>query len=180
MSDKLTLARPYAKASYEFALEKKQVNEWHKMLLAMCEVVSAEQVQAVLLLPEIEEVTIEKILMSVLSSALDSAAHNFLKLLISNKRLLILPEILFLFEKIKAEAESTISVSITTAVSVEEELQKKLVSNISQQLGKKIESEFLVDSKLIAGAVVRLGEMSVIDGSLKTQLLRMKEKFKTI
>lgn len=178
MSDKLTLARPYAKASYEFALENKQVDQWHKMLLAINEVIHNEQVQAVLHLPEIENDVVENIFMKVLSTVLDSSAHNFLKLLIDNKRLLLVPEILFLFEKIKAEAESTIDVNITTAISIDEKQQEKLASDISAQLGKKVQPEFTVDESLIAGAVVRLGEMNVIDGSLKTQLLRMKEKFK--
>lgn len=178
MSDKLTLARPYAKASYEFALEKKRVDQWHNMLIAINEVVSNEQVQAVLHLPEVENDAVESILMKVLSSVLDSSAHNFLKLLIANKRLLLISEILFLFEKIKSEAEGTIDVNITTAISIDEKQQEKFAKEIGEQLGKKIQPVFQVDESLIAGAVVRLGEMNVVDGSLKTQLLRMREKFK--
>ena len=180
MSDQLTLARPYAKACYEFAVEKHQLDAWHKMLLAMTEVMSNEQMQSVLALPEVESSVIEAIVLGVLNSALDDSAKNFLKLLISNKRLLILPEILCLFEKIKAEAESTINVSVTTAVQVTSDAQAKLIKQISDQLSKKVSAEFHTDPTLIAGAVVRLGEMNVIDGSLKTQLLRMKEKFKAI
>ena len=153
MSDTLTLARPYAKACYELAVEQKHVDHWHQVLIALRD--------------------------ACYGSIMDEQALNLIKLLAANKRLDLLPAIVAVFEKIKAEAERVMTVAVTTAVSLDVHDQAKAIDMLKQQLRCEIVSSFAVDSDLIGGAVVRLGEAEVIDASLKTQLSRLRKTLVT-
>lgn len=145
-------ARPYAKACYELAVEQGKLDHWHQMLVALRDA-AYDRIQE------------------------DEQALNLVKLLAENKRLDILPEIVIAFEKIKAEAERVVTVTITTAVSLAQDDKTTVLSELKQQLNCALESQFMVDDSLIAGAIVRLGEAEVIDVSLKTQLSRLRTTF---
>jgi F-type H+-transporting ATPase subunit delta len=149
MSDKLTLARPYAKACYDLAVEQQRVDHWHTVLIALRD--------------------------KNYDAISDEQALNLVKLLAENKRLALLPEIVAVFEKIKAEAEKVMTVVVTTAFALDKSGQERAIAALKQQLRCEIVSDFSVDPDLIGGAVVRLGEAEVMDASLKTQLSRLRK-----
>jgi len=54
---------------------------------------------------------------------------------------------------------------------------EKIRSSLSQKTGKEIVLEVEQDPGLIGGIVTRIGDL-VLDGSIKTQLLNMRETLK--
>jgi F-type H+-transporting ATPase subunit delta len=54
---------------------------------------------------------------------------------------------------------------------------RKFVSALSKRTGKDIILEVEQDPELIGGIVTRIGDL-VLDGSIKTQLLNMRESLK--
>ena len=51
MAELSTLARPYAKAAFEYALDHNQLTQWHQQLATAAAVVADERVGAVLTSP---------------------------------------------------------------------------------------------------------------------------------
>lgn len=180
MSNNATLARPYAKASYAFALEKNQVAKWHSALLAVRQIVEDGLMQQLLVAPSVSTDDIEKIVVGALpSNMVDEHIRNFFKLLIKNKRLLILPELVVQFEAIKDRDENVVNVNVATAVELTEEVQAKLTTAISAQLDQQVHSSFEIDPSLIAGAVIRIGDISVVDCSMRARLSQLRAQFLT-
>lgn len=177
MSEPKTLARPYAVAAYYFAQERNQVAVWETMLANIRTLVLTEPMQKILHAPGLEATSLLKMLQSFSEKCLDASCLNFLKILIANHRLELVPVIFELFEAIKAEAENVVSVDVTTAIALNTTEQAALVETIVKQLKHQVLPVFHVDDALIAGAVIRVGDAYVLDGSLKTQLTRLKTKF---
>jgi F-type H+-transporting ATPase subunit delta len=64
--------------------------------------------------------------------------------------------------------------SITTAVALDEQKLRLLEQGLSRATGRKVILESTVDPSIIGGVVTRLGS-TVYDGSVTTQLNRLKE-----
>jgi len=177
MSELKTLARPYAVAAYEFARERKMVDDWLVMLVNINALVLTEGVQAILHSPMFDADKFIVTLKPFAEKALDAYGFNFLMLLVVNRRLHLISVILELFQRIKAEAEGVLSVRITTAVTLDPSQQNMLVEKLAHQWKKNISPSFLVNDAILAGIVIAVGDDYVVDGSLKTRLMRLKTKF---
>lgn len=177
MSEPKTLARPYALAAYYFAHEHNQVAPWETMLANIRTLVLTEQMQQLLQSPALDAASLLLMLKSFSEKCLDASGLNFLKLLIQNHRLALAPVIFELFEAIKEDAEKIISVDVTTAIALSPSEQTDLIENLINQLKHRVLPEFHVDDALIAGAVIRVGDAYVLDGSIKTQLTRLNTQF---
>jgi F-type H+-transporting ATPase subunit delta len=151
MSDKTTLARPYGKAAFEYALQNDQVAQWSEMLrLAVT--------------GDIAEKTVSHFI-------------NFLQLLGTNHRLGVLPEISILYEEYRANYEKRVDVKITSAFALEPQEQKQLESVLQARLQRSIALECDIDQHLLGGAVIRVGDQ-VIDGSIRGALARLSHSLR--
>ena len=94
---------------------------------------------------------------------------NLVKLLVSNGRIGILPEIVRAYAALRAEAENTVAAEIITAAEIDARQRKQFTTALQAKLGRTVKLEFAVDRELVGGAVVRAGDW-VIDGSVRAQL----------
>ena len=94
---------------------------------------------------------------------------NLIALLAQNNRLAALPSIATAFESLKQEAEGKIEVVVRTAQKLSEKQQTAMAKSLAKRLGKKINITTELDESLIAGAIIRAGDM-VIDGSARGRL----------
>lgn len=75
----------------------------------------------------------------------------------------------------KAAAEGGRSVAtVRTAVPLSEDQKQRLALALRQQTGSDVELQVVVDPSVVGGAVTTIGD-SVIDGSLRTRLNKMRE-----
>ena len=63
---------------------------------------------------------------------------------------------------------------MTSAVELPDESVEKIKAALSKQTGKKVAIKTTVDPSLIGGVVTKLGDL-VLDGSVRTQLISLKE-----
>jgi len=94
---------------------------------------------------------------------------NTLKLLLEYRRASVFPEIADHFEVLKAEAENTVDVTVTSATALNAEQEQAITGALKERLGRNIKLSTRVDENLIGGAVIRAGDV-VIDGSLRGRL----------
>ncbi len=92
MSELTTVARPYAKAAFDFAVEKNAVAKWQEML-AFAGAVAANDDMHQLLSGAVAADTLADIFNNVCGEQLDEHGQNLVKVLAENKRLAALPEI---------------------------------------------------------------------------------------
>ena len=170
MVEKVTLARPYARAAFEAAQEHKDFERWSQMLAAAATTVADQRVVKLLSSPRVQPTDLVELIAE--ASSADERGRNFLSTLAVNRRLAVLPEVAAIYEQLRAEEENITDVHVTSAVQLDEAQRSKLAAALKKRLKRDVRLHCDVDAGLIGGAVVRAGDF-VIDGSLKARLERL-------
>jgi F-type H+-transporting ATPase subunit delta len=103
---------------------------------------------------------------------LDEQARNLIATLAANRRLSYLPEIAARYEQLRADAERTVEVTVTSAVALSAEQRTAYTTALSKRLGRQVHLHCETDPSLLGGAVVRADDL-VIDGSVRAGLSQL-------
>lgn len=168
-----TLARPYAMAAFEFAMQSNALPAWEAMLDAAASVTQDQAAQRLLASPKVSSQQLLSFYEDVLAKVLISTEmKNFLRLLAEYDRLAVLPDIAVLFKSYRAAQEKKLDVQVTSAVELTPAYQQKLIATLTKRLQRQVALECTVDPNLLGGAVITAGD-TVIDGSVRSKLDRM-------
>jgi F-type H+-transporting ATPase subunit delta len=98
---------------------------------------------------------------------------TFLRMVLSAGRLGELEGIVRAYEALVDERLGRVKAEVTTAVTLDGERRERLRQRLEQVAGKRVYLEIQQDPKILGGLVARIGSR-VYDGSLKTQLARLR------
>ncbi len=174
MAELSTLARPYAKAVFEYAASTAQLDDWYNALAAAASVTRQENVVALLRSPSYTPIEQAAKLIDICGEQLNAQQQNFIRILAENRRLPLLTEILQQFQILKANQEKTVEVELIAASEITPEQQDKLAKALSAKLEREVSMQVSLDKSLLGGAVVRAGD-TVIDGSIRGRLTKLAE-----
>lgn len=174
MAELTTLARPYAKAAFEYALGDNKLLVWSESLAFASAVASDAQIQQVLQSPGLTSVRKAEIFIEICEGKLDDHVKSFIKTLSTNNRLPLLPTIFDGFEKLRLEEGAMMEVSITSAYDLSEDEKTKLLNALKARFNKEINMVSGVERELLGGLVIRAGDL-VIDGSIRGRLQKLTE-----
>jgi F-type H+-transporting ATPase subunit delta len=172
MADRLTIARPYARAAFEEARADRLLAHWSEALAVAAEVVRDPRVATLLGNPRVTAEQLARLVIDIAGGQLGPHGENFVRTLAANHRLAYLPEISALFATFKDDAEGVADVTVTSAAALSDALEKRLAAALEQRLKRRVRLHRELDPALIGGAVLRSGDL-VIDGSLRTRLERI-------
>jgi F-type H+-transporting ATPase subunit delta len=172
MADRLTVARPYARAAFEEARRNGGLAPWSDALQAAAIVVKDPRVSSLLDNPRVTPAQLAQLVDEIAASSLGEHGANFVRTLADNHRLGFLPEIARLFDSLKDDAEGMVDVTVTSAAAIDEAQRNRIGVALERRLKRKARLHFEIDPALIGGAVLRAGDL-VIDGSLRTRLERI-------
>jgi len=177
VAERATIARPYAKAAFEYARDAKASAEafaaWSQGLALASQVVADPRIEELIKNPELTAADHASLVNDVLGQRLSPGVENFVRVLAENDRLLLLPEIAAHFEFLRSQAENTVDVEVVSAVPLDAAQSEKLRQALDKRLKAKVHMKNTVDPALLGGAVIRAGDL-VIDGSLKGRLERLR------
>jgi len=171
MSELTTVARPYAKAAFEFAVEAKAMDSWLSQLTFAAEVAQDETIKGYLSGGASVEQA-QTLFLNVCGEQVDSQGQNFLKVLAKNERLLVLPQVLEQFIALKADFDQEVFVDVTSAIEVTAEQKTTLSAALEKRMARKVKLNCFVDASIVSGLIIKAGDM-VIDGSVKGKLNRL-------
>lgn len=100
--------------------------------------------------------------------------RNFLRLLVDKGRVEILPQILVELRRLMEEAEGIQRVEVIVPLAMSGTQRDLLRTTLERTTGKRIELAETVDPAVLGGMVVKVGS-TVYDGSLRTQIERIRE-----
>ncbi|WP_369856177.1 F0F1 ATP synthase subunit delta [Candidatus Thalassolituus haligoni] len=178
MAELTTLARPYAKAVFAEAEEKKSLDAWSDDLALLSAYASDAAMAKVLVHPSLTAAQQAQALIDVCGEKLNDAAKNLVHVLAENKRLTLLTEITALYEELKAQLQNAVDVVVTSAYALTETQSNKLAQALKAKLQRDVRMTSEVDESLIGGAIIRAGDL-VIDGSLTGKLSKLAEAMKS-
>lgn len=172
MAERITIARPYAKAVFKLAHSQKRFSQWSEVLDLAARVVGDPRVKALLNNPAVSADRLVGLISDVGGDRLDEQARNFIATLAANRRLGYLPEIAARYEQLRADAERTIEVTVTSAVELNAAQKSHYAAALAKRLGREVHLNCQTDPALLGGAVVRAEDL-VIDGSVRAGLAQL-------
>lgn len=173
MSELTTVARPYANAAFDFAIEKSAIDDWQAMLVFAAEVSKNENMHHYMS-GAIASAYVSNVFNKVCGEQLDEHGQNLIKILAENNRLLLLPEISRMFNELKVQHEKQVNVDIVSATTLSEAQLSELSVALEKRFDRKVQLNCSVDPTLIAGLVIKAGD-TVIDGSVNSKLNRLND-----
>jgi F-type H+-transporting ATPase subunit delta len=173
-----SLARRYARALLELGVQQKNFEQLGKELdeLAAMYSGSRDLVEALtnpVFAPSRRRTVLEAILDRVQVSPV---TRNFTLLLFDRDRIAYLPAVAREMEAMVDERSGRARGSVVSARPLLPEQVAKVKSSLEKLTGKKIVLDKKEDPALIGGLVARVGD-TVYDGSIRTQLEQMRERF---
>ena len=176
MAELATFARPYANAAFDLASARGDRDRWSRTLDFLARTLLEPGVRALVASPVADAQKSHEFLELLRTEFGDVRApvRRFIQVLASNKRLALLGEISEQFEALKAEAERTLDIEVTSAVEMTNDEVERLSAALKARFERDIEVSTAVDESLIGGAVVRAGD-TVVDGSVRGKLEKLAE-----
>ena len=169
MIEARTAARPYAQAAFKLAQERGELAQWSEMLALYATVTENEAMMNLVFDPRIERGQIVAAFEDIGQGRLTLEAVNFIRLLVDNRRVALLPEIRKLYEELRAGAEDRVDATAVSAFELSAEQAKKIEQALKRKLGRAVTLKTAVDKSVVGGVFIRAGDV-VIDGSVKGRL----------
>jgi F-type H+-transporting ATPase subunit delta len=172
MAETITVARPYAQAAFQFASKHQVLKGWSDMLSLLAAIVRDDGMHGLISSPRVTESQLADLVIQVAGNLIDEKCANFVRVLVDNHRLSLLPEIAALFEIQRRDAEGRVQAELISAFPASDAQQAQVVESLRKRLGRDIELTCKVDTSLLGGAIIRAGDL-VIDGSVRGKLQRL-------
>ena len=171
MAEHATVARPYAEALFRVA-QTGDMAAWSTLVSELAQIGVNQDVQAFVRNPNVSEAQVADAFASLVKSPLTAEANNFIKLLIENGRISLLPEIGEQFAVLKNAQEGAADAEITSAFAMDSAQIASLVTSLEKKFGRKLNPTVTVDPSLIGGVRVVVGD-EVLDTSVRAKLQQM-------
>ena len=178
MAELATVARPYARAAFEYARAGNALGSWSTFLAAAGDAAADPRLASLIDDPALSADQLAELIASVIAASgtkLGEGENNFLKLVAEAHRLPALADVAQQFEGLKADAERAIDVEVTSARALTGPQKERLAGALARRLNRTVRIQEAVDPELLGGAVVRAGDL-VIDGSLRSRIGQLAEQ----
>jgi F-type H+-transporting ATPase subunit delta len=175
VQDRLTIARPYAEAAFEYAKESGVSEDWAKFLARLVEAVQHPDLGVLIGHPKVSDAVILSIIVDMFGNKLEKQAINFIDLLIGAGRLQLIEQVSELFNNRCAEMAGLANIEVTSAFDLTSEESSQIKQAIGDRLGKNCQITGKTDPSLIGGAVIKIGD-SVVDLSIRGRLASLESE----
>ena len=173
MAEITTIARPYAKAAFDFAIEKNAVDSWAEML-NFAAIVSENETMKPLLSGALASNQLAELFIKVCGEQVNEQGQNLLKVMAENGRLEVLPAVSELFHEFRNEWAKEVEANVVSATELTAEQQQNISASLEKRLTRKVKLNCSVDASLVAGVIITAGDL-VIDGSVSGKLNRLSD-----
>jgi len=159
------LAQKFAVACFGIALE-----EWLGSLRAVNAAIEADQsVVAVLDDQSKPFVDRQRRIEALIPPRTSNAVRSFFGTLISNGDIALLPAVLADLERLAVSGPTAKMATVASAIELDASTRQRVEGSVRERYGQEIQVRFEVDSALIGGLMIRVGD-EVIDASVAARL----------
>jgi len=168
------LARRYAKALFSIALEKKILDAVGKELTAFAKVIQeTPQLRYFFRSPEAGKEGKRRLIENSFQDRFSALFINFIFVLLEKGRQNNLSEIAEEFNRLLDKHHNRVHARTVSAVALSKKEISKITATLEGRYNATFEIENYVDPKILGGLILRI-DGQVIDGSVRTQLQKMR------
>jgi F-type H+-transporting ATPase subunit delta len=169
------VARRYAEAVMELAVEQQTVDRWLADLRLIGEAFGNRRLAFVLREPNIPFQRKELIVRDLLADKVQHDALSLALLLVQDNLVEAAPRLAQEFERLYDDYRGQAKAQVTTVMPLDEAERGHIASALQQLTGKRILMQERVDPAILGGVVARVGD-TLIDGSVKRRLMLLREQ----
>jgi len=167
----------YARALFDVALREANVETVGAELSEFATLIGSHEALAhVFANPAIPAARKSAVVQAVLehAGAMSPPLSKLIRLLADRDRLVLIPDLATAYQDRLLDHQKVVRGSVTAAVPLDDRTLRALEQGLARATGRKVLLESRVDTTIIGGVITRLGS-TVYDGSVTTQLTKMKE-----
>ena len=169
------IAQVYARSLFEVAKENDELDEIHEQLGEFSDALDGSRELQVFFFSPYFSSQEKKEGISKMVEGAEENFVRFLELLAERHRMPALFRIRRAYDALYAEERKLLPVTVTSAVELDEGLVEEIGRKIEEQTGRKVDFTAKVDSYVIGGLVMRVGNI-VMDGSIRARLERLRKQ----
>ena len=177
MAENVTIARPYADAAFELAKGADALGPWSEALEKLAAIIADPEMRACIGDPNLTDDQLHGLIVGVAGDGLSQDQQNFVRLLVENERLKVLPEIRDLFVRLKNEHEGVKEAQVVSAFPIDDAALAALKSELEARFKVTLNIKVSLDPDLIGGVRIAIGDQ-VIDTSVRGKLANMAAALK--
>jgi len=171
MAELATIARPYAEALFKASSKDlAAVSVWLDELAAIA---ADAQLLQFADSPKVTSTQVFELISGVAKSTRNDQANNFLRTVIENGRLSVLPEIAVQFRALKNATSGSSDAVVFSAFAIDAAALAQVSAALETKFGRKLNVSVALEPELIGGIRVVVGD-EVLDTSVKARLEQMK------
>ena len=169
------IAEVYSRSLYEVASEHDVLDRVHDELGEFADALhDTRDLQVFLFSPYFSSQEKKDGIAKLIDDA-DERFLHFLELLAERHRMPAVFRIRREFDALWREENKLLSVSVTSAIELDDELVKGIGERITEQTGRRVELSSEVDPDVIGGLVLKVGNM-VLDASIRNRLDQLRKQ----
>ncbi len=171
MAELATIARPYAEALFKSVAQ--DITSAAAWVDELGTVTQDAQLQQFANSPKVSTDQVFDVVTSVARSVTTDQAKNFLRTVIDNGRLNVLPEIAAQFRALKNAQGGTSDALVYSAFPLSDTVLAEVAVMLEKRFGRRLNAQLMLEPELIGGIRVVVGD-EVLDTSVKARLEQMK------
>ena len=171
----IKIAKRYARAIFDIASEDQSYDDWLNKLKLISDTRAEVNFANVLNSTKLSFSKKMNLIDDVFSNKLNKLQLNFLKLLTKNQSFFIIQDIYKQFLGLVEKRNNLIRVTVTSPYQISDDLKNQILNLVNDISGADSIIEEKIDSELIGGVVIRLGD-TVIDGSIKNKVKQLRRE----
>lgn len=175
------MAGRYAIALFDLAVEEDRIEEIEAALARIDELLKeSPEFNRLVRSPVFSSEDQARALAAVASHAeIAGVTANFLQLLVKNRRLFALRDIIAGFRRLVADHRGEVTAEVTSAIALTETQVEELKATLKAKTGKVVTLTVSVDPALLGGLIVKIGSR-MVDTSIRTKLNTLKYAMKEV
>jgi F-type H+-transporting ATPase subunit delta len=171
-----TIARNYAETLLVLAGRADDLRGWGRMISDVADAMGTNpKLRLFLESPRVPAAKKNEVLGTAFQDRMPRLMVRFLQSLVSHRRQMLIPEIAREYLDLVDAAEGRIHARVTVAREAGDAESTVIAQQLSRMFGKDVVPHFTVDSSIMGGLIVHVGD-TVLDGSVRKRLATLRRR----
>ena len=173
------VAKRYARALYDLGKEEGLQDKFLEDMEAIVSILEeSDEFRAIMESP-LYDILLKRRIMGELIKQIKLTKYmeNFLGILLDKDRFVYLKSILDSYRQTVDEASGRVRATVTSAMELDKTQLERIAGTLKQIVKKEVDLDISIDPALIGGLIAEVEGM-IYDGSVKTQIVRLKQSLK--